>query len=445
MRSHARLRARIGAGTSDIISRRMVGDSHTGSTVARPSTLGADRSIPRSVLLVTPRWARDGGVGAHLQASAALLARNGLRVLVLAAKIESAEHVEGVTLYHQPELCNRRASIDARLGEALTSGPEVVHLHQVDDPEIARALQTSAPVVISAHGYSLCTSGVYYFQPGHECKRSHGPGCVPNLIARGCAHTRYPKTLPLKYRTATWRLKALRQADHVVSYSSSVDRHLAVNGIAHRSVVPYFPTMPAKPGSGHVARRRVVFAGRIVPSKGVDVLIRAAREVDAEFVICGEGARLEEMRELAPRLGVQERICFKGWLDADGLAEELASASVVVMPSLWPEPFGLVGIEALACGRPVVASSTGGIVEWLQDGVCGLCVPPGDARGLARALNELLADPERQRAMGLAGSKMVAARFSGETHVAALEEAYRAARGKWRSQRRAASGNELEA
>jgi glycosyltransferase involved in cell wall biosynthesis len=404
-----------------------------------------DELTPRSALLVTPRWARDGGVGAHVQASAALLARHGVRVLVLAAKIESAEDVEGVTLYHRPELCNRRASIEARLGDAVTSGPEVVHLHQVDDPEMAQALQKSAPVVISAHAYSLCTSGVYYFQPGHECTRSHGPGCVPNLIARGCAHTRYPKTLPLKYHSATWRLQALRCADHVVSYSSSVDRHLAANNIAHRTVVPYFPTMPARPGSGHASRRRVVFAGRIVPSKGVGILIRAARDVDAEFVVCGEGARLQEMRELVPRLGVEERVRFKGWLDADGLSEEFANASVVVVPSLWPEPFGLVGIEALACGRPVVASSTGGIVDWLEDGASGLCVRPGDAHGLARALNELLADPERQRTMGRAGRKVVAARFSPDTHIAALLDAYRAARGRWRSQRHAASGSDREA
>ena len=106
-----------------------------------------------------------------------------------------------------------------------------------------------------------------------------------------------------------------------------------------------------------------------------------------------------------------------GQLRADGssaeqLAREFANASVVVVPSLWPEPFGIVGIEALAAGRPVIASATGGIGDWLEDGVCGLCVPPGDAGALARALNELLADPERQDAMGAAGKADRRARFS---------------------------------
>ncbi len=390
---------------------------------------------PSSVLLVTPRWVRDGGVSAHVQASATVLAKHGLNVLVLAAKIEPGEPVPGVNLFESPELFNSSAPMSIRLGKAMASRPEVIHLHQIEDPELAGFMRVSAPVVVSAHGYSGCTSGVYYFQPGHECTRSHGLGCVPNLIAHGCAHTRYRRTLPAKYRNATRALAELRGADLVVSYSTAVDRHLAANGMARRMIVPYFPTITAMEGSGHAGRRRVVFAGRIVALKGIDVLIRAARSVDAEFVICGDGRRLGKARALARRLGVQQRIHFKGWLKPEQLADELANASVVAVPSLWPEPLGGVGIEALAAGRPVVASATGGVTDWLDDGVSGLCVAPGDELELARALNELLDDPERQLAMGSAGRNAVATRFSPERHFVALLEGYRTARSAWEAER----------
>jgi glycosyltransferase involved in cell wall biosynthesis len=218
-----------------------------------------------------------------------------------------------------------------------------------------------------------------------------------------------------------------------------VDRHLSANGVTRRRVLPLFTTIVPKTGSGHETRRRVVFAGRVVAPKGVGVLIRAARAVDAEFVICGDGWGLDGMRKLARRLGVLDRIRFTGWLGAEALARELADASVVVMPSLWPEPFGLVGIEALAAGRPVIASATGGVGDWLVDGVNGLLVRPGDAPALAKALEELLCDPARQRAMGAAGREMVAARFSPERHVAALLDAYRLARAQWESGRSAGS------
>jgi glycosyltransferase involved in cell wall biosynthesis len=384
-----------------------------------------------SVLLGVPRWTRDGGVSTHVQASARILARHGLDVRVLAARIESHDEVPGVTLYHCPDLFHADVPMADRIGHAISFGPDVIHLHQVDLPDVVQAMRTSAPVVISAHVYSACPSGVYYFRPGDECTRAHGPACVFNFVARGCGHTLNVKSLPTRYANAGRRAQALRNADLVVSYSSAVDRHLAANNLQQRRLVPLPVTIAPKPGSGHAIRRRVVFAGRIVAQKGVAVLIRAAREVDAEFVICGDGRQLEAMRRLARRSGVQARVVFKGWLDSEQLAQELADASVVVLPSLWPEPFGLVGIEALAAARPVIASATGGIEDWLDDGISGICVKPGDVGELARALNELLSDPAKQQSMGLAGREAVNARFSPERHAAAILDAYTSARARW--------------
>jgi glycosyltransferase involved in cell wall biosynthesis len=367
-------------------------------------------------------------------ASAAALAERGIDVHAVAARIES-DALPGVTLHHAPDLFREQLSPEQRLGEARELRPSVIHLHQFDDPHVLASLQQIAPVVASVHGYVACTSTVHYFRPGHECTRAHGPGCMPNLAFRGCAHTRDPRTLPPGYKRATTSVQALRRVDLAISYSSTIDRHLATNGIARRAIVPLFATMRPADADGHAQRRRVVFAGRVVTPKGVAVLIRAARSVDAEFVVCGDGWQLESMRKLARKLGVGERVRFTGWLAPAQLARELAEASVVAMPSLWPEPFGLVGIEAHAAGRPVVASATGGVRDWLKDGVNGLLVEPGDPRALAAALEQLLADPARQREMGEAGRALVAARFTPELHVAALAQAYATARASWESTR----------
>jgi glycosyltransferase involved in cell wall biosynthesis len=384
-----------------------------------------------SVLLVTPQWTRDGGVATHVIASAELLAQQGIRVNVLAARVEQADLTPGVTVFHSPELFTTGAPAEVRVGDALSSAPTVIHAHQFDDPDLLKFMRERSPVVLSAHGYTMCTSGVHYFRPGEECTRPHGPGCVPNLALRGCAHTRELRWLPSSYKRASLALQAMRSADLAISYSTVIDRHLSVNGVARRRVIPLFTTMKPAAASGHATRRRVVFAGRVVTPKGVGVLIRAAREVDGEFVICGDGWRLQQMRRLAQRLGVEQRVRFTGWLDADDLARELAEASVVALPSVWPEPFGLVGIEAFAAGRPVVASQTGGIEDWLQHGVNGLAVEPGDAGSLARALNELLADPARQDAMGAAGKRLAQERFSRARHLGALLDAYEDARTAW--------------
>ncbi len=388
--------------------------------------------MTRSVLLVTPVWARDGGVATHVEASAKALARAGLDVHVLAARAEPEPPPPGITVHASARLFDATLAPERRVGDALAHDYAVIHTHQFDEPPVLAHLRARAPLLSSVHGFSACTSGVHYFRPGEECQRAHGPGCVPNLLVRGCAHTRDPRWLPRGYRRAGAARTALRGADLTISYSSAIDRHMAQNGVQRRAIVPLFSTIPLVEGAGHERRRRVVFAGRLVRTKGVDVLIRAASRVaETEFVICGDGRSAEAMRKLARRLGVDDRVRFAGWLAPEQLARELAEASIVAIPSRWPEPFGLVGIEAHAAGRPVVASATGGIEDWLEDGRSGVCVPAGDARALARALSELLADPERQASMGLTGRRIVGERFTESRHVEALLAAYETARASW--------------
>src|SRR5712691_1182054 len=96
---------------------------------------------PHSVTLITPRWARDGGVAAHVQATAQLLAREGVEVTVLAESIESQERIDRVTLYHREQLCNWRAPANVRLGEMPCDRPAIAHLHQIDETDIVAALQ----------------------------------------------------------------------------------------------------------------------------------------------------------------------------------------------------------------------------------------------------------------------------------------------------------------
>lgn len=395
----------------------------------RREPAGQDVSGP--VLFVTPRWSRDGGVGAHVAASAATLVQAGAKVTVLCARDDGGTPVPGVEVLESPALFDESAAPQERAAEAMDQAPSVVHFHQFDDLALLEWMRVRAPVVVSAHGYTACTSGVHYFRPGQECMRAHGPGCIPRLL--GCAHTTNPARLPASYRKASTGLRVLRECDLAITCSTAMDRHLAINGVERRAIVPTFSTLRTATGSGHEHRRRVVFSGRVVAPKGVDVLVRAARHVDAEFVVCGDGWRLDEMRELAARIGVADRVRFTGWLDTAQLAQEIAEASVAAVPSVWPEPFGLGGIEAFEAGRPAVASFTGGIRDWLEHDVNGLAVRPGDVNQLVDALSELLADPDRQRAMGEAGRAMTAQRFTARSHLDALRAAYGRAQASWRA------------
>jgi glycosyltransferase involved in cell wall biosynthesis len=140
--------------------------------------------------------------------------------------------------------------------------------------------------------------------------------------------------------------------------------------------------------------RRIVFVGRIVSEKGVEVLLHAfsRQNVAKQLIIIGEGPKLKEMQSTASDLGIADRVFYTGYLPPDKIRDYIVSAEVVVVPSIWEEPLGLVAMEAFACGVPVVASRVGGLPEVVKTHENGLLVPPGDIEMLASTIVRLLSD-----------------------------------------------------
>jgi len=161
------------------------------------------------------------------------------------------------------------------------------------------------------------------------------------------------------------------------------------------------------------------------PDKGVDHLLTALGELKtpARCVIAGEGPASAWLKEKTREEGLAERVHFTGWLDRATLEELREQVTLVAVPSVWDEPFGLVGLEAMAHSLPVVAFDVGGISEWLRAGETGLLVPRRDAHAFANAMDSLLSDPDRARAMGAEGASSLNERHSKTVHLSRLEEA----------------------
>jgi glycosyltransferase involved in cell wall biosynthesis len=379
------------------------------------------------VLVATPYLGTDGGIAAHVMASVAALSRHGFDVVAVVdegqAGVAPAARVLRVPGLGRPDAS--RSARAAFLDVVATVRPDVVHLHKVDDPELLREVARETPAVVDIHDFVGCISGAKYFRaPGDECHRPHGPGCLGNLYARGCVHRRDPRSALRHYPQVSRMLDALRSVDAVVAHSAFIERHLHSNRVTRTALVPLF-LHPLPEPTPLPSRPRILFSGRVVEAKGVETLLRAAARLDVPLDIAGEGWWLPQARRLAAGLGLSGRVAFLGWLDGDELAKANDRATVVALPSHWPEPFGLVGLEALAHGRPVVASRTGGIPEWLAHGEVGLLVPPGDEAALARALADLLGDARRAAALGARGSALVRSSFSAECYVLAVEGLYR--------------------
>jgi glycosyltransferase involved in cell wall biosynthesis len=394
-----------------------------------PAHAAENSGVPTNrVTFVTPLCGSDGGVALHAAASGDALRAGGHSVTIVCARSEAATEGDVVVL---PALRPRLSADGAHvLEQALRdSAPDVIHIHDLATPDVVEASRAVAATVISAHGHPGCTHNNLYFAPGEECHRPHGPGCLANIAFRGCYHARNPLPVPGMYRATTRRLAAYRLCDGVVAYSRFIVQHLAENGLTGARVPLFTPlahvsTRPSSVGGD----REVLFVGRVVAAKGLDVLLRAMTMVDGTLTVVGDGWSRPAAEDQAMRLGVASRVRFQGWLGGDELRAAYERSSVVAVPSLWPEPFGLVGLEAMAFGKPVVASMTGGIRDWLDDGVTGIGVRPGDPHELAHALARVLDDPDLADRLGRAGRAALDGAYTEAHHVRGLEAAYGAAR-----------------
>ena len=177
----------------------------------------------------------------------------------------------------------------------------------------------------------------------------------------------------------------------------------------------------------------IVMVARLQRGKGIHVFIDAAAHVarsrpDARFLVVGgalfglEPRYALELRQRVATLGLDGAVAFTG--HRPDVERFFAAADVVVHAAIEPEAFGMVLVEAMACGKPVIASDSGGPREIVESGVTGLLVPPGDLQRLTRAMLALVGDPERRLRMGEAGAARVRELFSAERMVRQLEDVY---------------------
>lgn len=202
------------------------------------------------------------------------------------------------------------------------------------------------------------------------------------------------QTLPDHLRSAnSWKprlKKSLLRFAHNTSISRSVAEALPVSSTVVAN--PYDPEI-FKPWLGIERKRELAYLGRLVSDKGVDVLIGALAELrqrgmSPKLTIIGSGPELNRLQEMAVHLQIENQVEFVGPKTGVTLAQALNAHQIMVIPSRWAEPFGVVALEGIACGCGVVASRTGGLPEAV--GPCGLLVEPGNCIALADALTTAL-------------------------------------------------------
>lgn len=172
----------------------------------------------------------------------------------------------------------------------------------------------------------------------------------------------------------------------------------------------------------------LVFWGRMEDQKGISELLRTLKEVagripEVRLHLIGEGNMIKSYQKQAKNLGVLDRVNFHGWMEVDAIQQFIAKCAVGVFPSRI-ESFGLSMAEAMGAGLPIIATRVGALPEFIEDGVTGTLVPPGNIPALYRSILEKLENPGRAQTLADAGRELVRQRFSWDQSARIMTDIY---------------------
>ena len=378
-----------------------------------------------------------GGVESYLASVIPALRARGHAVAFLHHDSRADEGPTRLAFEGVPHFSVEDDGLETVLQELAAWRPAVCFSHNMGPLDVDEALLDRWPVVKMMHGFfGTCISShkAHSLPAVVPCTRVFGAPCLALYVPRGCGTLR-PLTAASSLRWNTRQHGLLRRYAHVVVASRYMQEEYMRHGLSQDQVVaaPLFPTTT----NGDSARPRpveptVLFAGRMTGLKGPGVLVKAVASAGRilgrplRLLMAGDGPDRARLIEETQALGVPAS--FPGWVTGEALTALFRDATVLAVPSMWPEPFGLVGLEAALHGVPAVAFDSGGITEWLHDGVSGRLVRQrGDADALAGALASVLGDADALRTLEV-GAIEVASRMTREKHLERLEDTFERAR-----------------
>jgi len=313
--------------------------------------------------------------------------------------------------------------------------PDLVHVNNIYyqiSPAIFLTLREAGiPIVMTVHDYHLI-SPQYMRWSHHRVEDWSRAGVLRSALSRFHKNSFLASLASSAVFRLHERMGLYRLADRYIAPTKFVKDEMIKKGFEAQRirVLPFgIEAQKITPAVGW-DHGYVLFVGRLVEEKGVWILLRAAKVLPhIKFKIVGTGPETEKLKYAARALSNVE---FVGFVSGDALWNLYRGARSVVVPSLWQEVFGLVALEAMAVGKPVIASNIGGLPEMIIDRTTGLLVRPGSVPELVDAIERLNDDATLVREMGLAGRERVIKEFSLEKHYEGLMQIYNEAIGEHR-------------
>jgi glycosyltransferase involved in cell wall biosynthesis len=378
------------------------------------------------VLQVHARYRHEAGEDAVVDAEGALLRSAGHEVVPFHTESPSSLPAAATSLLTS----SWNVAAARRVDEAVRQHrPDVAHVHNtwfaLSGSVLEHIDRAGVPVVMTLHNYRLGCISRDLFRDGAPCTRCLGRSPAPGVRHR-CYKGSYAASAVAAVELVVHRTRRTmqRNVDRFVAPSEFAADLLVRAGVDASSITvkPHFTHDPGPRLGPPSASAEVLYVGRLAPGKGVEELLSAwqrSPRPGLRLVLVGDGPLRAALEEQVPA-GVE----LSGWLPRDDVLARMRSARALVFPSTWYEPFGMVLIEALAAGLPVVGFGAGAARQIVRPEPPELLVPVGDADALAKALDRLHEDPFVDEVGHRSRARFEAA-FTPEQNLPALESIYR--------------------
>jgi glycosyltransferase involved in cell wall biosynthesis len=385
------------------------------------------------LLFVHDRFGAMAGAEVNLQLTAAALKDRGHVLALLHGRPTGKGESQWRELFHDrfDLTIENTSSVSHRALRAFN--PAAVYIHKMSDPLVLETLaKANVPVVRMVHDHDLyCMRSYKYFPLTRKiCTHAAGFRCI---FPCGAFLMRNRNgAFPLRwvsYRARKKEMALNRRFQKMIVATDYMRQELLRNGFNGRRIEVHSPVPLTDYNATEASfsdRNLIIYSGQIIRGKGVDVLVESLARVRARFecMIFGDGNHREYCEQLTDGLGLNDRVHFKGYVHPAELSAFYADASLAVVSSVWPEPFGAVGLEAMRHGLPVVAFAAGGIGEWLLDGENGFLVPWMDRTQFAARVGQLLTDKTLARRLGWRGKQLASEKFSFDQYISGLEDLF---------------------
>ena len=382
------------------------------------------------ILFVHDRFGFMAGAEVNLYFTARELQKRGHAVGILHGPSTGKGEPEWQALFESRFPLREKVERNSTESALETFAADAVYVHKLSHLSVLEALlQSGVPVARMVHDHDLYCLRSYKYSPLTRaiCTRAAGWHCV---FPCGAMLVRNRNTMfPIGFRSFSAKRRELqlnRRFARMIVATDYMRGELVRNGFDPARIEVHAPVPPDRddlPTSRFSQRNLLVYSGQVIRGKGVDVLLRALTQVRIPFecVILGDGHHREYCERMAAKLGLTDRVRFKGYVAPDQIAGFYSEAAAALVSSVWPEPFGAVGLEAMRHGLPVIAFDAGGIREWLDDGVNGFLVPWMDLANYAKRVEELLTDKALAQRLGANGRRLLRERFGFRRYIDGLE------------------------